>query len=72
MSTRENILNAIATFVAEHGCAPTEIEIADALGMSKSNVRYHIGKLREAGKLKRIHAGGRSLALVESSTQLNK
>jgi AcrR family transcriptional regulator len=63
VTTGQTILDAIGNFFAEHGCAPTEREIADALGISKTTVHYHIGKLREAGKLRKIDAGGRSLAL---------
>jgi biotin operon repressor len=63
MSRRDDILKVIREFFVEHGCAPTEREIADALGISKTNVHYHIGKLRAAGELKKIDGGGRSLAI---------
>ena len=63
MSRRQDILNVIGQFFAEHGCAPTEREIAEALNISKTNVHYHIAKLREAGKLRKIDGGGRSLAI---------
>jgi Winged helix-turn-helix DNA-binding len=36
---------------------PTEREIAGALGISKTNVHYHIAKLREAGELRKIDGG---------------
>jgi SOS-response transcriptional repressor LexA len=67
---KQTILDAIGNFVAEHGCAPTEREIADAVKLSKTAVHYHIGKLKHAGKLRKIDAGGRSLALVESGAQV--
>lgn len=60
-------MKAIGDFFAEYGCSPTEREIADALGIGKTTVHYHIGKLRQAGKLRKIDAGGRSLALIESA-----
>jgi biotin operon repressor len=67
MSRRQDILDVIRQFFADHGCAPTEREIADALGISKTNVHYHITKLREAGKLTKIDGGGRSLAIAAGS-----
>jgi SOS-response transcriptional repressor LexA len=64
VSRRQDILNVIRQFFAEHGCAPTEREIAEAVGISKTTVHYHIGKLREAGELRKIEGGGRSLAIA--------
>jgi SOS-response transcriptional repressor LexA len=64
MTRSQQIVEFIRKFFAEHGCAPTEREIADAVGTSKTNVHYHITKLREAGALKKIDGGGRSLVIA--------
>ncbi|MFL6314777.1 MAG: LexA family protein [Terriglobales bacterium] len=72
MTRRQDILNVIRQFSVEHGCAPTEREIADALGISKTTVHYHIGKLREAGSLRKIEGGGRSLAIAATSVKIGR
>lgn len=64
MTRSQQIIDFIRKFFDEHGCAPTEREIADAVGISKTTVHYHIGKLREAGELRKIEGGGRSLAIA--------
>jgi DNA-binding GntR family transcriptional regulator len=67
VNSRQEIFNTIRQFVAEHGYAPTEREIAETVGLSKTTVHYHIGKLREEGTLKKIDGGGRSLAIAISA-----
>jgi SOS-response transcriptional repressor LexA len=57
LSRRDAILQTIREFAREHGCWPTEREIADILGISKTTVHYHITMIWESGELRKMTWG---------------
>lgn len=60
---REAIIDAIETYLDEHGYPPTKVELAHILGMSDQTVGRHIKALVEDGRL--IDDGGpRALRLA--------
>ncbi len=63
MNRRQQILEFIKRFWTKHGCSPTELEIAEDVGLSQTAVRYHLARMVECGQLKKIAGGHRSLAL---------
>ena len=50
MVKNEDILNAIVTYIKEHGYSPTTREIGDAVGLrSTSTVHYRLKKMLDLG-----------------------
>lgn len=62
---QQKILGYIRGFVAEHAYPPTMAEIAAAVYMSKSGVKYQLGRLVEKGWLERQPMIARGLRLVD-------
>jgi DNA-binding MarR family transcriptional regulator len=67
MNRRAQIIEMIRTFWEKHGCAPTEREIAEEIGVTQNTVHYHIDRLVKSGQLLKITAGHRSLALPKQT-----
>ncbi|MGY0503964.1 transcriptional repressor LexA [Luteimonas sp. e5] len=62
---QQQVLAYIEEFIAEHGYAPTEREIADAFGLaSKTGPRKHMAALAEAGRIRLVPGRNRSLTLA--------
>ncbi len=59
-SVREQVFKFIDTYITENHYGPTLPEIATAVGKSGTAVRWHIAKLEDEGRLRRIpgRAGG--------------
>lgn len=52
LDMREKILDAIISYIQEHGYPPTVEEIGQAVGLkSKSSTHHHLNVLFEEGKL---------------------
>ena len=52
MKTKERVLIFIASYIEEHGYAPSYAEIAEGVGLkSKSSVHGHVKQLMEDGVL---------------------
>ncbi len=49
---RESIFEYIASKVRENGYSPYPNEIAAALGMNANTIRYHVGRLVMAGRIR--------------------
>jgi DNA-binding transcriptional ArsR family regulator len=54
---RDAIMAAVEQFRIDHARWPSRRELADVLGMSLDNLRYHIDRLVEAGLLERLPGG---------------
>ena len=64
MTTRQRACyDLIAAFHREHGYAPTVLELAQAMGCSRSNVRQHLAALRRKGYVTWDTGVGRSLRI---------
>ena len=59
---REDLLSAVERFTEEHGYSPTDPELAQMLGISRSAVQNHIRILMKEGRLERP-SGTRSLRI---------
>lgn len=46
---QELVFNFIKNYIANNGYAPTQVEIAAALGMKRTLVKYHILELHRKG-----------------------
>lgn len=51
METREKIKQFIEQFIADNGYSPSLREIGEQVGLSPSNVKYHLVRMRESGVL---------------------
>ena len=61
----EKVLMFIASYIAQHGCAPTLTEIGQALTIrSKGTVHRYIGSLIEKGQLQRMGRSWRGIRLT--------
>jgi predicted transcriptional regulator len=47
MSTKEKILDFIEKYREQHGCLPLQTDIANGLGVTRQNIRYHFNMMRE-------------------------
>lgn len=61
---RGAILDYIKTFQAEAGYPPTILEIAGALGMSKTGVHYHLEVMEAAGIIERKGHSARAMRVL--------
>lgn len=64
----KNILSFLRIFIAEHGYAPTQRQIATACGIgSISSVNYWLRRLDEAGAIKIQPAISRAIVLMPAA-----
>lgn len=63
-SRRLAILDYIKQYQAQAGYPPTIIEIGKALGLAKTTVHYHIGKLIQEGQIVRRFNSARGMKVV--------
>jgi repressor LexA len=61
---KETILNYIKQFQAAAGYPPTIVEIGQALGLAKTTVHYHLGKLIMEGRLERVASSARAIRVL--------
>lgn len=60
-AVRQRIVQLIRERDETHGVAPTYQNIADQLGMSLTNIAYHVKVLERAGILERVPGAHRAL-----------
>lgn len=53
-TSRQDVLDAYKRHIKKHGEAPSLQQLADALDQSRTNVHYHLGKLRELGYIEGV------------------
>ena len=62
---RERIVAYIRRYVERNGHAPTQRQIADAVGVNESTVRWHLDVLEREGRVVREFKRARSVEVVE-------
>lgn len=65
---REQILEFIRSYLAEHGYPPSRAEIGDEIGVSGTQISKHLRMLQEQGMV-RLGSGNRTIALVDKSKE---
>lgn len=69
MTRREEVLNAIRSFVKTHGYAPTVRDLADILGVGHSTIQRALTDLVNDGKIQRAGGVSRGLVVKEEGTK---
>lgn len=64
--TQARIIEFIERWQAENGYPPTLDEIAEAVGIGKSSVHYHVKRLERMGVVERTLGHNRSIKLVRT------
>ena len=62
---REQIVQAILDYHAEHGFSPSIADCAEVVGISVNMTKQHINRLVEEGRVSRLPGVGRSLVVTE-------
>ena len=63
--TRKHIMDYIAVYWASNGFAPALRDISAGIGMSSTNVHYHLTVLKEEGKINYLDGKARTITIVE-------
>ena len=63
----EQLYTVIAEFIQETGYAPSYDEIGARAGIAKSNVKYHLGVMREMGMINFVPGKGRTITLLKGN-----
>lgn len=59
------IYDAIVEFKKEHdGCTPSYAHIAEMTGITKSTIHYNVGKLEDAGHIRRPFGSAQHIEIV--------
>ena len=61
---RRDIVRFIKSFTKRNSYAPTQREIAEAVGLYKNGVAYHLDVLEKQGKIKTTPHKARSIRVV--------
>lgn len=61
---RRDIVRFIRAFTKKNDYAPTQREIAEAVGLYKNGVAYHLDVLEKQGKIKTTPGKARSIRVV--------
>ncbi|MGN7612744.1 transcriptional repressor LexA [Magnetococcales bacterium HHB-1] len=69
-ATQRRVLNIVRQYFEEHDIAPTNQEIADALGTKVSTAHTHVQRLIQKGFLRKTEHKSRALALVDFTEQI--
>lgn len=65
-------LRFIKGYIASHGCAPSVIEVAEAIGSSsKSHAHRVLRGLEDQGYIRRLPKRARAIEVIENPTLLN-
>jgi repressor LexA len=65
---RQRVLEVIRAFYAEHGYAPTVLEIGAQVGLSASAVHHQLTQLERMGWIRRAPGRSRALIVLDPAT----
>lgn len=65
--TDRAVLTEIERYIADHGYAPSLVELADACVLSVRAVRLHLGRLEAHGVIRRDYAVPRGLVVLRTN-----
>ena len=68
-STRSRLLAFLSAYFAEHGRPPSRVEMAEALGCSRSTVNWHIDVLKQNGLIA-VARGARGVILTDAGREV--